>query len=161
MLLDIMNARSTGKFFRQLGIQALGEECGSGENLSHYIEHKHAWTQKPILFLCGSKRRDFIPNGFRKSKQPYRELCIYRTNLIAEIELPVRCVYPFWIIFFSPSGVQALSQSKSGRVKLAENIAIGESTREALETIAHCSDDSYAPPTGSAHGDSCGDTSRR
>lgn len=82
-----------------------------------------------FLFLCGNKRRDDLPNAFKKNNIRYKEMEVYRTH-----SNPKAFNRNFdGILFYSPSGIQSyLLENKLGNSML---FCIGNTT--AAEAKKH------------------------
>ena len=88
---------------------------------------------KPLLFLCGDKRRDVLPDGLFEAGVRYSELEIYTSSTRGDLAIPEETA---WLVFFSPSGLQAVEASgiDPAAYRLA---AIGETTARALEEAGY------------------------
>ncbi|KAI9918263.1 hypothetical protein PsorP6_012056 [Peronosclerospora sorghi] len=57
-----------------LGVICKGEDAGSADMLSEYLHHNGVLPadckEKPMMFLCGDKRRDVLPDSFRSRGIP-------------------------------------------------------------------------------------------
>lgn len=74
--------------------------------LAHFIVKNH--KNESFFFICGSRRRDEIPELLKKARIPVFELETYKT------ELKPRYFKQKWasIMFFSPSGVESFVQGQ-------------------------------------------------
>lgn len=120
----------TAEELRAIGFQPEGEEGGSAEMLAEYISSRA--FGKPLLFLCGDRRRDELPNRLQDAGVAYEELCVYRT--IPRLRLDLSGLPRVdWIVLFSPSGLEALEASAIPDLGDARFAAIGPTTAGALE----------------------------
>lgn len=107
------------------------DQCSSATELANYIiEYFHSSSTtstaniKPLLFLCGNRRRDDLPNLLHQHNIPLQEMIVYQTeyyntSLGSESSNPPEDlshlvnppIEPSWIVFFSPSGVEALEET--------------------------------------------------
>ena len=55
---------------RALGLRPVGEEAGHAVALADYIEANR--PSKQLLFLCGDRRRDVLPDRLRAAGMPQR-----------------------------------------------------------------------------------------
>ncbi|HKJ47487.1 MAG TPA: uroporphyrinogen-III synthase [Christiangramia sp.] len=92
----------------------------------------NSYKDREFQFFSGNKRRDELPDLFRRNKIKYKEVNVYKTDLNAK-----KFESQFdGILFFSPSGVQSFTQNNkiSGTA-----FCIGETTateaRNHTETI--------------------------
>ncbi len=121
--------KRTASELRAIGFRPEGEESGSGALLARYIVRRE--VDRPLLFLCGNLRRDEIPSALKEAGVPFEELQVYETLQAETIDLSSH-PKPDWVVFFSPSGVEAVSRAADLdwiNVRLA---AIGETTAEAI-----------------------------
>jgi uroporphyrinogen-III synthase len=114
-----------------LGLRPIGEESGSADDLADGIIARS--IERPLLFLCGDRRRDTLPDRLRAAAVTFDELVVYRTMGDAEeLAEAIEQQRPDWLVFFSPSGVEtaeALAGTGWNRIRKA---AIGPTTAEAL-----------------------------
>lgn len=107
----------------------------TGELLAEKILQQH--NTRHIVFFCGSKRLNTIPDALLKAGYYLQELVVYETNLN-----PVLFDENFnGVIFFSPSGVESFfSVNKISKETVL--FSIGPSTTKALkrysENIVEC-----------------------
>jgi len=113
---------------QELGLQPRGETAGSGRELARLILQALR-PERPLLFLCGARRRDELPTLLREEGLPLEELVVYDTRPSVP-ELPAEA--PDWVVFFSPSGLEAARRLPIAReqVRVA---AIGPTTAAALQ----------------------------
>lgn len=87
------------------------------------IEHK----EKEIVFFCGNKRRDELPNILKKAGIKVHEVIVYET-----VETPAIVTDDFdAVLFFSPSAVQSFF-SVNQLKKHTVCFAIGETTADSI-----------------------------
>jgi uroporphyrinogen-III synthase len=119
----------TADAVRELGLTPIGAETGNAEALAQHIVQQH--FEAPLLFLCGSRRRDVIPKQLQAAGTVFAELCVYETHLRTDLELPPPASIA-WMVFYSPSGVEAMQQIGYDASSIRK-AAIGPTTAEALE----------------------------
>jgi len=122
---------STASELRQIGFEPIGEESGSGAALAQTILHHQ--FEKPLLYLIGSRRRDELPTSLRENNIDFIELCVYRSIERANLELSSQSV-PDWVVFFSPSGVEAVQRDGGWDLRDIRVAAIGRTTADALRS---------------------------
>lgn len=120
----------TAEDVRALGLAPVGEEAGHADALADYIESNR--PSKPLLFLCGDRRRDVLPDRLRTAGVAFDELVVYRTlgdasALEARLAEP-----PDWLAFFSPSGVETALELDGISWNSVSAAAIGNTTADAL-----------------------------
>jgi len=121
----------TGQWLRRLGLDVQDEGAGTASDLVSVIVDSH--VSRPLLFLCGSRRRDELPNGLREAGIPLREQVVYETRTRSEVDLPGPSAHP-WLVFFSPSGLEAVEKTV-GRDLTAYRLAtIGPTTAGHLRS---------------------------
>ncbi|CAK4616436.1 hypothetical protein AeMF1_003648 [Aphanomyces euteiches] len=131
--------KSTSKPVVEIGLTCIGEDSGSAEVLSEFIE-KSGNTTGRMLFLCGNKRMDTLPESFSRRNQPLDELVVYSTKEVDEITW-LKTNVPTWVVFFSPSGVKAAQRMEAVPWKTIKKAAIGKSTATALAKAAEALSD--------------------
>jgi len=115
----------------KLGLQTVGEESGSADDLADVITARS--FEQPLLFLCGDRRRDTIPDRLRAADVDVEELVVYRTIGDAEeLAEAIEWQRPEWIVFFSPSGVETADVLAGPSWNRIFRAAIGPTTAEAL-----------------------------
>ncbi|MEX0821612.1 MAG: uroporphyrinogen-III synthase [Rhodothermales bacterium] len=114
---------------RALGLDPVGEGSGSAQVLARLILSEPIHNQ--LLFLSGDRRLDELPSTLRDAGTPFAELCVYETRLRPEIDWPVDRPVD-WIVFFSPSGIEAVEGTDPGLLEAVHVAAIGETTATAL-----------------------------
>lgn len=87
---------------------------------------------KEIIFFCGNKRRDELPNALKAAGVKVHEVVLYETN-----ETPIVIHDHFdAILFFSPSGVQSFfSSNEPGEDTVC--LAIGRTTATSIATFTN------------------------
>lgn len=113
----------------RLGLSPEGEETGSGSDLAEYIIRRG--MRGPLLFLSGNRRRDVVPERLTAAGIALEELTVYETQLRREVEVD-RPEAPDWLVFFSPSGVEALEGQLQHLAQRSRFAAIGPTTAGAL-----------------------------
>ena len=96
---------ATAEAARALGLRTEGEEAGQADELAARIAARR--FEAPLLFLCGDRRRDVLPDWLRAAGIAVEERVVYRTHPDASALRRHTCRPPDWIVFFSPSGVEA------------------------------------------------------
>ncbi|XP_063434021.1 uroporphyrinogen-III synthase-like [Mytilus trossulus] len=135
--------KATAKTARQLGFSPNGEESGNADNLCDYILlERDESEERPILFPCSNIRKDTILERLcSKGTEgiPVEELNVYETVHRDEITDEIKRLVdkygkPFAVVFFSPSGVQALKKNNLlEMLKSTKVVALGPSTHSELE----------------------------
>lgn len=122
----------TADELRAIGFDAEGEECGSAADLARHIVQCD--FERPLLFLCGSRRRDDLPSILTEAGMSLEELCVYETHTKDRLELPPAWQgrAPDWVVFFSPSGLETVVKDGSIDLTAVKVCAIGPTTAEAL-----------------------------
>ena len=118
----------TGRRLRALGFDVRGEEAGDAEALVSIIVEDG--PSAPLLFLSGNRRRETLPDGLRAGEVPFEELVVYETHLRTSLSLPERS--GTWLVFFSPSGLEAVRKGADRPLGAFRCAAIGPTTAEAL-----------------------------
>lgn len=119
----------TAAAIRSLGYEPEGESTGSAEQLAAYILKQH--TGGTLLFLCGDRRRDVLPSLLREAGVRTEEIVAYRTCLRTLRAWPGD-KKPDWVVFFSPSGLEAIRKSPEISLEGLSIAAIGSVTAEAV-----------------------------
>lgn len=122
----------TATDLRALGFDPIGEETGRAELLVERIAERT--YRRPLLFLCGDRRRDVVPTRLRALRIPLEELCVYHTSVIPNLDLS-EIERPDWIVLFSPSGVEALSTASDFDPTKVRIATIGDTTAAAVADI--------------------------
>jgi len=123
----------TGRWMRKLGFEVRGEETGSATALGRLIVEDS--NDEPLLFLCGNRRRDALPNALRDAGRAFEELVVYETHPRTTLDLPASEPRP-WLVFFSPSGLEAVEGAGEAPVNYRLG-AIGPTTAGALREAGH------------------------
>lgn len=120
----------TAERFRDLSFDVRGADTGNAEELVSVLAD--ADPSSPLLFLSGDRRRDTLPEGLRAAGISFTEEVVYETRPRTDLTLPPSDGET-WLVFFSPSGLEALRAS--GVEALAEyRIAtIGPTTAAELQ----------------------------
>lgn len=117
----------TASVAEALGLDVFGRTAGTAEGLADEIARCR--FEAPLLFLCGNRRRDALPQRLAEAGVPVRELCVYETHPRTDLHLGV---VPTWLVFFSPSGVEAVQRNAQIDPLRARRAAIGPTTAGAL-----------------------------
>ncbi len=125
------------------GGQPVGAETGNAATLAARIE---ADAPGRLLFLSGNRRRDTLPRALVDAGQVFDEVEVYRTRLRSDIVLPSP---PAWLVFFSPSGIEAVRASGYALDAYA-CAAIGSTTAAALRNVGVSVQAVAATPTPDA-----------
>jgi len=121
----------TARRFEALGFEVRGAETGDAEQLAAHIADDAPPGR--LLFLAGSRRRDTLPDGLQAAEIPFDELVVYETHLRTGVELPPPADGR-WLVFFSPSGLEAVQAADAGPLSDYRCAAIGPTTAETLRT---------------------------
>ena len=124
----------TATLLREVGLRTVGEESGRAEALGAVIAkqekaRREGPSRLPLLFLCGNRRRETLPLLLHREGVPFEERIVYETHLRSGPWLEDA---PDWVAFFSPSGVQAVQQSREAGWAAIRKAAIGPTTADAL-----------------------------
>jgi uroporphyrinogen-III synthase len=130
----------TAAELRAGGLAPTGEESGDAEALGSVIaknvrSNEEAAAERPLLFLCGNRRREALPNRLRAEEVPFEERVVYETHLRTGPWLTSDGsdeAFPEWAVFFSPSGVEAVQQSNEAGWAAVRTAALGSTTAAAL-----------------------------
>lgn len=137
---------ATSRELLPLGVVCQGDDAGSAEVLSEYLHHDGVLPvdckDKPMMFLCGDKRRDTLPDSFRSRDLPLEELVVYQTCAVKNAAFPSECKVPDWIVFFSPSGLKVVKDLPLPWESIRK-AAIGKTTATALREHAHATEQSF------------------
>ncbi|GMF16337.1 unnamed protein product [Phytophthora lilii] len=130
---------ATSQELLPLGIVCKGDDAGSADVLAEYLHQDGVLPahckEKPMMFLCGDKRRDALPDSFRSRGLPLEELVVYQTCAVQNVEFPDECKVPDWIVFFSPSGLKVVKDLALPWQSIRK-AAIGKTTAAALHEHA-------------------------
>ncbi len=119
----------TAAAIRSLGYEPEGEHTGSAEQLAAYILKRH--TGGTLLFLCGDRRRDVLPSLLREAGIRTKEVVAYRTRL-RTLHVWPGDKKPDWVVFFSPSCLEAMLKSPETSLEDISIAAIGSVTAKAV-----------------------------
>ncbi|XP_048362223.1 uroporphyrinogen-III synthase isoform X2 [Sphaerodactylus townsendi] len=141
----------------EIGLVPQGEDCGNAEKLAGYICSWGSRSSLPLLFLCGTLKRETLPTILREKGIALESITVYQTSQHPNLHESLRNYFsqqgiPASVTFFSPSGVkyclkqiQKLSGDLMPHIKFA---AIGPTTAEAMTTegiIVSCTATSPTP----------------
>ena len=121
---------ATAEAAAQRGLSPVGEDAGHADALANHIVQRS--LDRPLLFLCGDRRRDTLPDRLEAACVALEELVVYRT--IGDAGAFVHAVEqrPDWVVFFSPSGVETADVLAGPSWNRILKAAIGPTTAEAL-----------------------------
>lgn len=120
----------TAEEFRKLSFDVRAQDAGTAADLANQIAETDPET--PLLFLCGNRRRDDLPEGLRNAGISFEELVVYETQTRTDLSLPPPGDET-WLAFFSPSGLEAVQRADTGPLAEYWRAAIGPTTASALE----------------------------
>lgn len=135
--------KATASLVEDLGLRPLGEETGTADALSLLILQRENQDILPLLFPCGSIKREVLPTALRKNRVPLETLTVYQTSEHPDLQKNITDYFtqqgvPASVAFFSPSGVtfcldlvKRLSGSQLEQIQFA---AIGPTTADALRS---------------------------
>ncbi|XP_072029874.1 uroporphyrinogen-III synthase-like isoform X2 [Amphiura filiformis] len=93
-----------------LGLNPVGEQSGNAQNLAKIILEGTKAGSKPLLFPCGTLRRETIPDSLQKAGVDFKAHVVYETIPHPDLEASINQYFekgmPEFIVFFSPSGVR-------------------------------------------------------
>lgn len=126
----------TAEHLQEVGLDPRGADAGDAAALVEQIIA--AAPAGPLLFLCGNRRRDTLPNRLQEADLAFDELVVYKTRTRRNMTLPSAQEPPEspWLVFFSPSGLEAIEQAPSvdpEQLHDSRIAAIGPTTAGALE----------------------------
>jgi uroporphyrinogen-III synthase len=125
----------TASRLHEVGLEPRGEDAGDAGALAEQIVE--AAPSAPLLFLSGNRRRDTLPNRLREAGLAFDELVVYETRSRSDLTLPPPgSSDPSWLVFFSPSGREAVEQAPAvdpDELQHYRLAAIGPTTAGALE----------------------------
>lgn len=126
----------TARRLREVGLTPEGEEAGDAASLAARLIADEPAT--PLLFLCGNRRRETIPNRLEAADIPYDELVVYETNTRRDLTLPSsQPARSSWLVFFSPSGLEAVERAGVINLSNYRVAAIGPTTGGALDEAGY------------------------
>ena len=137
----------TGAESAALDLHPEGAASGSAQALADVIVERS--PPRPLLFLCGNRRRDDLPDRLGKADVPYCEIVVYETHPVTRIDFSSHPT-PDWLVFYSPSGLEAVQHAKGldwNRVRIA---ALGPTTAAALDAAGRTVDAVAQAPTPEA-----------
>jgi uroporphyrinogen-III synthase len=119
----------TAERFRDLSFEVHGADTGNAEELVSLLTD----TEPPssLLFLAGNRRRDTLPDGLQAAGISFQEEIVYETRPRADLTLPPSDSET-WLVFYSPSGLEALYASEVKNVAEYRLAAIGPTTAAEL-----------------------------
>ncbi|XP_066518979.1 matrix metallopeptidase-21-like [Hoplias malabaricus] len=133
--------KATASLVEALGLKPCGEHTGTADVLSRLIIEREGPAVVPLLFPCGSLKREVLPTALRQNEIPLETLTVYQTVEHPDLEKNITQYFtekgmPDSIAFFSPSGVKfcldtlkKLAGPQLDQIKFA---AIGPTTADAL-----------------------------
>ncbi|KAJ7325305.1 hypothetical protein JRQ81_018325 [Phrynocephalus forsythii] len=133
--------KATAGRVAELGLIPQGEDCGNAEKLSGYICSRESPGSLPLLFPCGTLKRETLPAILREKGIALEGLTVYQTTQHPTLQVSLGNYFsqqgiPASITFFSPSGVRyclkqilKLSGDLISQIKFS---AIGPTTAEAM-----------------------------
>ncbi|XP_053306924.1 uroporphyrinogen-III synthase isoform X2 [Spea bombifrons] len=148
--------KATAALVAEIGLVSEGEESGNAEKLADHICSRPVHS-RPILFPCGSLKREVLPKKLKEKNVPLETLTVYQTAPHPELQASLTDYFtkegiPENVVFFSPSGVkfclqfiQELASNHLCRLKFS---AIGPTTAEALNAVgvhASCTAETPTP----------------
>ncbi|KAJ8365529.1 hypothetical protein SKAU_G00143600 [Synaphobranchus kaupii] len=148
--------RATAALVQELGLIPQGEETGTADVLSRFILEKEDAGILPLLFPCGSLKREVLPTALRENGVSLETLTVYQTAEHPDLERNLMDYFskqgiPGSIAFFSPSGVKfcleavrRLAGDELNKIKFA---AIGPTTADAMVAEGLCVSCSAVRPT--------------
>lgn len=135
----------TAEEMRRLGFDPKGEGAGSAEALAPLI----APADRPLVFLCGNRTRDVLPTSLRAAGIPFEPVRVYKTRLRNDLDFS-SLEAPSWLVFFSPSGLEAVQREKGIDLHHVKKAAIGPTTAAALQSAGLPPDAVAGTPTPEA-----------
>ncbi|XP_028991155.1 uroporphyrinogen-III synthase isoform X1 [Betta splendens] len=103
--------KATAALVKSLGLKTLGEDTGTAEILSRVIIEREDKKMSPLLFPCGSLKREVLPTALRDNGVPLETMTVYQTAEHPDLKKNLKNYFteqgtPASIAFFSPSGVR-------------------------------------------------------
>lgn len=139
----------TARRARKLGFSPRGEEAGSAEDLADLIIENS--PDRPLLFLSGNRRRDTLPDRLNTAGVSFEELVVYETHTRGTLDWPEWDEdQPAWVVFFSPSGIEAARRDPTIVWNAVRKAAIGSTTADALRAAGWTVDAVADAPTPEA-----------
>nr|XP_006630577.1 PREDICTED: uroporphyrinogen-III synthase [Lepisosteus oculatus]XP_015202270.1 PREDICTED: uroporphyrinogen-III synthase [Lepisosteus oculatus]XP_015202271.1 PREDICTED: uroporphyrinogen-III synthase [Lepisosteus oculatus]XP_015202272.1 PREDICTED: uroporphyrinogen-III synthase [Lepisosteus oculatus]XP_015202273.1 PREDICTED: uroporphyrinogen-III synthase [Lepisosteus oculatus] len=133
--------KATAALVQEIGLVPLGEDSGNADKLSCFICEREDSSSLPLLFPCGSIKREVLPTALKMNGVPLECLMVYQTAQHPDLEKNLETYFseqdvPASIAFFSPSGVKfclkALQRLSGNRLEQIKFAAIGPSTGDAM-----------------------------
>ncbi len=137
----------TASALRTLGFEPQGEAAGSAHKLANVVI-RHPF-EKPLLFVCGNRHRHELPNLLRRAQVAFEVCIVYETRSRTDMASLTKTT-PDWLVFFSPSGVEAVDRVLGMNRATIRCAAIGPTTAAALEAAGWTVDAVAATPTPDA-----------
>lgn len=131
----------TAESVRNMGFcNIVGSDCGTSLHLANRLVSLKDEFAHPLLFLTGDKRMENIPSALSASHISYEEVCVYTTSYKSgngfQGELQNYIAASEWLIFFSPSGVDAVCATVGIECLKHHKIAtIGPTTAKHLSNL--------------------------
>lgn len=119
----------TGEAVGRLGLVPQGAEAGSAPMLADHILSRPPAGR--LLFLTGDRRRDELPDRLRAAGRAFDERVVYRTHLRSRLDVS-GAPSPVWVVWFSPSGVEAVEEEGGFDPRAVRRAAIGPTTAARL-----------------------------
>jgi uroporphyrinogen-III synthase len=137
----------TAARLQTVGADPKGADAGGAAALAHQIVEDA--PDEDLLFLCGNRRRDTLPDRLRAEGVAFEEIVVYETRTRQDLTLPPSrpTSGPTWIAFFSPSGLEAVEQAASVNLREYRVAAIGPTTGGALEDAGYAVEAVAAEPS--------------
>ncbi|XP_067285703.1 matrix metallopeptidase-21-like [Pseudorasbora parva] len=135
--------KATASLVEDLGLHPLGEETGTADALSLLILQRESEESRPLLFPCGSIKREVLPTALRRNRVPLETLTVYQTSEHPDLQKNITDYFtqqgvPACVAFFSPSGVsfclELMKRLSGTRLEQIQFAAIGPTTAEALRS---------------------------
>ncbi|KAM8924515.1 uroporphyrinogen-III synthase [Pelodytes ibericus] len=139
--------KATAALVAEIGLHSEGEESGTAEKLADHIFSRGIVRSAPILFPCGSLKREVLPRKLKEKNIPLETITVYQTAQHPDIQASLTDYFtkegvPASVVFFSPSGVKfclklilELSCNQHSNIKFA---AIGPTTADAMVAEGIC-----------------------
>jgi len=119
----------TAERFRDLSFDVQGENTGNAEELVSLLDD--ADPPSSLLFLSGNRRRDALPDGLEAAGISFEEEVVYETRPRTDLTLPPSDGET-WLVFYSPSGLEAFYASEIKNVAEYRIATIGPTTAAEL-----------------------------
>uniref|UniRef100_A0A8D2JAL1 Uroporphyrinogen-III synthase n=1 Tax=Varanus komodoensis TaxID=61221 RepID=A0A8D2JAL1_VARKO len=103
--------KATAGLVAEIGLIPQGENCGNAEKLAGYICSRESPNSLPLLFPCGTLKREILPAVLGEKGIALEGLTVYQTTQHPNLQESLRNYFsqqgvPASITFFSPSGVK-------------------------------------------------------